>query len=181
MTTPFEILDFWFAPAARSLWFARDDGFDQRVREALLEPHQRAVAGDLEGWRESPTGCLALLLLFDQAPRNIFRGSAAAFATDPLALALAHHMIDNAHDLGFRADRRLFVYLPFEHAENLEAQRLSLFLIRNRIGRPNLVTYAEHHLRIIERFGRFPHRNAVLGRASTPEELAFLASPESTV
>ncbi len=180
MTTPFEVLDFWFAPATRPFWFARDGEFDRRVRELLFDCHQQATAGALEAWRQTPTGCLALLLLFDQVPRNIFRDTAAAFATDAQALALAHHMIDHAHDLGFRADRRLFVYLPFEHAETLEAQRLSLFLIRNRIGRPNLVSYAERHLRIIERFGRFPHRNAVLGRDSTPEELAFLAEPESS-
>jgi uncharacterized protein (DUF924 family) len=180
MTTPLEILDFWFAPEARPLWFARDDGFDQKVREALSLPHRQAVAGELEDWRRTPAGCLALLLLFDQVPRNIFRGTAGAYATDPQALALAHHMIDHAHDLGFRADRRLFVYLPFEHAEDLEAQRLSVFLIRNRIGRPTLVAYAERHLRIIERFGRFPQRNTSLGRDSTPEELAFLQESEST-
>ena len=180
MMSPFAVLDFWFAPTTRPFWFAPDDGFDQKVREVWLDRYRQAVAGTLDSWREAPAGCLALLLLFDQAPRHIFRNTADAFATDPLALALAHHMIDNAHDLGFRADRRLFVYLPFEHAECLEAQRLSLFLMRNRIGRPNLVAYAERHLRIIERFGRFPHRNAILNRTSTAEELAFLEASESS-
>jgi uncharacterized protein (DUF924 family) len=129
----------------------------------------------LDDWRETAAGSLALVLLFDQVPRLLFRGTAQALATDAQALALARAMIDQAVDLSFRVDRRLFVYLPLEHSERLEDQRLSEFLIRTRVGRASYLAIAQHHLHIIERFGRFPHRNALLSRDSTAEELAFLA------
>lgn len=180
MTAPHTVLDFWFAPTAKPLWFATDADFDGRVREALLELHERAVAGAFEGWRDTPAGRLALILLFDQAPRNMFRGAPRAFATDDRALALAHEALDRADDLGCRADRRVFLYLPFEHSESLEDQRAAVFLFRTRLGDARYLDFAERHLRIIERFGRFPHRNGILGRDSTPEELEFLREPNSS-
>jgi len=179
-TTPGDVLDFWFAPETRLLWFAGDADFDRRVGEQWAAAHEQAAAGALDGWRETPAGYLALILLLDQAPRHLFRGTPRAFATDGAALVLAHEAIDRALDLGFRSDRRLFVYLPFEHSEALADQQASVFLIRTRIGRSGYLDYAERHLRIIERFGRFPHRNAILGRESTAEELAFLSEPGSS-
>jgi uncharacterized protein (DUF924 family) len=180
MIQPAEILDFWFDPETRPWWFAREAAFDARLHQLWFEAHQAAAAGALDSWRESPGGALALILLLDRGPRHFFRGTGRAFATDEVARAVTHHMLDQAWDLQFRADRRLFTYLPLEHAESLAEQRLSVFLIRSRIGKANLVEVAERHLRIIERFGRFPQRNAILGRESTSEELAFLAQSDDS-
>jgi uncharacterized protein (DUF924 family) len=177
--TPQDVLEFWFAPTSRPQWFAANPEFDRLVGDVLGAAYDQAAAGALEEWRYNTSGCLALILLLDQVPRNLFRGTARAFATDAQALALAHDMIDQALDLTCRVDRRLFIYLPLEHSEDLTDQRLSVFMIRTRVGRSSYLDFAERHLRLIERFGRFPHRNAALGRASTPDEVAFLAESES--
>lgn len=177
-TTPGAVLDFWFSPAAKPHWFTRDPAFDRAVRDALMAPYDQAVAGAFDAWQASASGRLALILLFDQAPRNMFRGEARAFATDSRALALAHRAIDSADDVNCRVDRRVFLYLPFEHSETLDDQRTAVFLFRSRVGDARYVDFAERHLRVIERFGRFPQRNAALGRDTTPEEAAFLAGPD---
>ncbi|HSD61288.1 MAG TPA: DUF924 family protein [Burkholderiales bacterium] len=180
------VLEFWFGPAPgerRKNWFAKDPGFDREIRDAFLEDYRRARSGALDGWREAPESCLALVLLLDQFPRNMFRGAPEAFAGDAQALAAARHAVVRSFDAGMAPERRLFLYLPFEHSEHLEDQRESLRLMEIVRGRPGLegvFEYAECHLRVIERFGRFPHRNAILGRPSTPEELEFLAQPCSS-
>lgn len=175
-----EIVDFWFDDAVKAYWFRRSDSFDRAVRDTLQEPYEQAAAGAYDGWMEDVDGCLALCVLLDQVPRNVFRNDPRAFATDAKARAVARHAIENGYDLECNADERLFLYLPFEHSEDLEDQRLAVALIRERVGTPEPVDYAERHLRIVERFGRFPHRNAILGRASTPEEEAFLKEPGSS-
>ncbi len=173
------VLRFWFQEAGPKDWFAADPGFDQRTTAALGELHAQAAAGAFTAWQEAPEGCLALCILLDQAPRNMFRGSPRAFASDAQALAVARHAVDKGFDLGMAEDQRLFVYLPFEHAEDMDSQRRSVRLFAARTAKPDYLDYACLHLAIISRFGRFPHRNAVLGRKTTAEEQAFLAQPGS--
>ena len=177
-----EILQFWFGdgsdPEHERRWFAQDAGFDQACRNGFLADHERAARGELDCWKAEPSSALALVLLLDQFPRNIFRGMARAFATDSTALATAKEAIERGFDLALGPARRPFIYLPFQHSENLDDQHESVRLFRKLAAddpaMAGYVQYAEHHLEVIRRFGRFPHRNAVLGRASTPEEREFL-------
>jgi uncharacterized protein (DUF924 family) len=183
-----EVLLFWFGPAAEwgkphKRWFTKSDAFDREVRERFLPLHEEAAAGRLSHLRESAADCLALILLLDQFPRNMFRGTPRAFATDPLALETARHAVDRGFDRGLLPVERLFVYLPFEHAETLAHQERSCELTKALDAYPetnDVYRYALAHRDIIRRFGRFPHRNAILGRTSTPEELEFLKEPGSS-
>ena len=175
------VLAFWFSPETRDRWFEASEAFDAEVRRALGPWHDAAAAGRLETWRQSAEGCLALCILLDQVPRNIFRGTPRAYATDSQARDVARHAVERGFDLAFEdADRRMFLYLPFEHSEDLADQELCMALCRERIDDPGYLRYAERHRDIIARFGRFPHRNAILARASTPEEVAFLGEPFSS-
>ena len=177
-----EILQFWFGdgsdPEHERRWFAQDAGFDQACRNGFLADHERAARGELDSWKAEPSSALALVLLLDQFPRNIFRGMARAFATDSKALATAKDAIERGLDLALGPARRPFIYLPFQHSEHLDEQHESVRLFRKLAAddpaRAGYVQYAEDHLELIRRFGRFPHRNAVLGRVSTPEEREFL-------
>jgi len=174
---PRHVLDFWFDPANREHWFDASPDFDERVRAALLELHLAAKAGALESWRNDAEGALALCILLDQTPRNVFRGAADAFATDAQAREVARHILASGFDLAYGADeRRMFVYLPFEHSEDIEDQRLSVRLFSERTSDPELLRYAERHRDAIARFGRFPRRNAALGRTDTAEEAEYLAT-----
>lgn len=175
-----EIVDIWFDEAMKPYWFKPSDSFDRAVRDTLLPHHEAAAAGKFDHWKDDVDGCLALCILLDQVPRNAFRGSPRAFSTDSRALAVARHAIEQGFDLECNDDEKTFLYLPFEHQEDLECQALSCALFRDRIGGDEVVRYAERHREIIERFGRFPHRNAILGRTSTPEEIAFLKEPNSS-
>lgn len=181
------ILDFWFADGPdgfRRAWFQRDDGFDAEIRArfgALVAP---AREGALDGWAATPEGALALLILLDQFPRNLFRGSAEAFASDAHALSLAREVVLRRRlDLALTPTQRAFLYLPFEHAEDMAAQDLSVALFEGLRDNPvaaapgGAIDYAWRHRAVIARYGRFPHRNAVLGRESTPAELIYLAQP----
>ncbi len=173
-----DVLAFWFAASSKAHWFERSDAFDEAVRARLGPLHARAMAGEIDGWAGEPRGLLALVILLDQVPRNIHRGTPSAFATDAKALALARLAVDRGLDAGFEPDERLFLYLPFEHSEQLADQERSVALFRG-LGDANYLDYAIRHRDVIARFGRFPHRNAVLGRASTAAELAFLEEPGS--
>jgi uncharacterized protein (DUF924 family) len=182
------VLEFWFgAPdspefgRSRKCWWEKSADFDALVRDRFLETYENAVAGKLEAWRSRPLAALALVVTLDQFPRNMFRGTTRAFATDPLALAVARGMIASGFDAALLPLQRAFVYLPFEHAEDLDAQREALRRFE-RLGSETsgAMTYAMLHYAVISRFGRFPHRNAVLGRESTPDELAFLSQPGSS-
>ncbi|HZX80262.1 MAG TPA: DUF924 family protein [Lysobacter sp.] len=168
------VVAFW-REAGPTRWFARDAGFDARCRD-FLDLHFAASRRELDHWRGDAEGALALLILLDQIPRNVFRDSAHAYATDPLARSIAAAAIDAGFDRATEEALRVFFYLPFEHAESLDDQRRSLVLHRERLGAPDADTWARLHLDIIERFGRFPHRNAALGRETTPAERAFLDS-----
>lgn len=193
-----ELLEHWFGQAGDGwtisadrieLWFGRSDETDADLRRRFGRLHERASAGELSSWEADPRSKLALLLLFDQLSRNLHRGTPDAFANDPRALGLAREMIDRGEDRELRPIERPFVYLPLEHAEDLEAQHRAVEAFRAlrdeapeaaRAGYETLLDYAERHLVVIERFGRFPHRNAILGRESTTEEEAFLLEPGSS-
>ena len=187
-----EVVAFWFGePAQRALgrpreaWFRKDPAFDEAIRARFGALVDEALAGGLADWGErddrgDDDGALALLLVCDQFPRNLFRGDARAFSLDARALALARRLVAAGRDARSRPVERAFVYLPFEHSESLADQRESVRLFGSLRGDPDAGGYldwAVRHLDVIERFGRFPHRNDVLGRASTAQELAFLALP----
>jgi uncharacterized protein (DUF924 family) len=185
-----EVLEFWFgAPESpefgrpRSAWFVKSDAFDARIRDRFLATHESAAAGALDGWGARPLGALALAVVLDQFPRNLFRGDPRAFATDARALTLAREIVARGFDAALLPVQRWFAYLPFEHAEDLAAQRESLRLferIASEAGGAGTFTYAMRHFAVVARFGRFPHRNAILERASTREELEFLRQPGSS-
>ena len=181
MITAEEVLAFWFAgdpSARRKVWFEKDAGFDAecaRFAEALSAAKQ----GELDHWADTPRGALALVILLDQFSRNLFRGSPHAFAADPLARKQAGHAIARGFDRQLGPVERIFLYLPFEHSEDLPDQDESVRLfaaLHGELGGDTL-DYAERHREVIRRFGRFPHRNAVLGRTNTPAEEAYLAQP----
>lgn len=169
---PFDLISFW-KNAGTAKWFARDDAFDATLRERYAAAHHAAARRDLDGWRRTADGALALVLLLDQIPRNLFRNSAHAFATDGLARAIASAAIDAGHDRAVDRELRLFFYMPFEHSEALADQDRSLALF-DAMGDDYYLKYATAHRDVIVRFGRFPHRNAALGRANTTEEQAWL-------
>jgi len=185
-----QILDFWFGKPdeadygkPRKVWFTKNPEFDQEVRSRFLIDYQQAAAGHLDDWKASPLGCLALIILLDQFPRHMFRGQPQAFATDPQALAYAQHTVAQGFDKELLPIQRGFVYLPFEHSENLAHQRQAIELFSTLKDYPECasgVDYAHRHLKVIERFGRFPHRNEILGRETTPEEAEFLKQPGSS-
>jgi uncharacterized protein (DUF924 family) len=163
-------------------WFEKDPAFDAGISSRFLPLHEALARSEEEEWLEEPPQCLARILVLDQFPRNMFRGTARAFATDPLALQAARHALGRGYDHGLLPVERLFIYLPFEHSESLEDQERACELCRPLAAFPetdDAYRYAVAHRDIIARFGRFPHRNAILGRASTPEELEFLKQPGS--
>ena len=182
------VLAFWFGePAQRALgrareaWFRKDPAFDDAIRARFGPLVDEALAGGLAGWEDAgEDGALALLLVCDQFPRNLFRGDARAFALDARALAISRRLVSEGRDARLRPVERAFVYLPFEHSESLADQRESVRLFGALRDDPHAGAYfdwAVRHLEVIERFGRFPRRNEALGRASTARELAFLAQP----
>jgi uncharacterized protein (DUF924 family) len=177
---PRQVLEFWFGDQARPHWWDKLDRFDALVRATLGEAHARAAAGALDDWTETAESCLALVILLDQVPRNIHRGSPRAFATDAKARGVTRLALERGFDAGLEPERRLFLYIPLEHSEELADQRLMVELVRERIGDPEYLDSALRHMEIVERFGRFPHRNATLGRQSTEEEVEFLKRPGSS-
>ena len=187
-----EILSFWFGVPRddeaysnewQSRWFASHPPFDQEVRDRFTEDYQKATARQLREWQTAPRSGLALVLLFDQFPRNMFRGTPQAFATDTLAREVANFLIQASFDRQLLPIERAFVYMPFMHSETLADQHYSVELFQQLAQEReylSFVTYAIQHLEVIERFGRFPHRNAILGRPSTPAETEFLTQPGSS-
>ena len=165
------VIAFW-KQAGPKRWFAKDEAFDTAFRDSFHATHMQAARRELEDWLTTADGALALLILLDQYPRNAFRGTAHMFATDPLARLYARKMVDAGLDQQVEPQLRAFCYLPFEHSEDPQDQQRSLAL--NQQLDASTYHWAKEHADIIERFGRFPHRNEVLGRASTDEELAFL-------
>jgi uncharacterized protein (DUF924 family) len=183
------ILTFWFGPPESDLygkprqeWFSKNPDFDQQIRTLFLADYHQAAQGGLDSWVHTPLSCLALILLLDQMPRNMFRDTPQAFATDPQALAIAEKAVVHGLDRQLLFVQRWFMYLPFEHSENLVDQRQSVQLFSQLEEDPDsqeAISYAIRHRQVIEQFGRFPHRNRILGRPSTPPELVFLQQPGS--
>ena len=166
----------------RRAWFQKAAECDLEIRDRFLPLHERAAAGELDEWRACPGDCLALVIALDQFPRNLFRGQARAFACDAHALGAARRALELGHDDGMLPVERLFLYLPFEHSESLDDQWRAIALIGRLAPWPETAdtfAYAVRHWEIVRRFGRFPHRNAALGRASTPEETECLQQPGS--
>lgn len=185
-----DILAFWFGRPGeadygqpRAAWFRKDTAFDAEIRQQFLATVEAALAGQLADWAKTPQGLLALLIALDQFPRNLFRGEAKAFAGDIQARQLAERALDQGWEQGLNAVEKLFLYLPFEHSEALADQQRSLALFTalaaEHTGCAGYLDYAQRHYEVIARFGRFPHRNAALGRPSTPEETIYLAQPGS--
>jgi uncharacterized protein (DUF924 family) len=189
--TPQDVLDFWFLPPGaeghgkpRQEWFRKDSRFDAAIADRFGGTIAQAVAGGLRGWdREGPQGALARILVLDQFTRNAFRGTPESFSGDALALGAALELEGSGADRGLTPIQRWFAYMPFEHAEDARMQEKSVKLFAELAeGDPDFdgaLDYAHRHRGVIARFGRFPHRNAILGRASTPEELVFLSQPGS--
>ncbi|SDU39108.1 DUF924 family protein [Stappia sp. ES.058] len=169
---PFEILDFWWT-AGPEKWFATDTDFDEEIRRRFEPGVSAASLGTLDDWAGTPHGALALLLLLDQFPRNLYRGDAKAFSGDDRALEIAERALDAGFDRAFPKMARTFFYLPFEHAEDIAAQERSVDLFR-RNGEETTYFYALVHMDVIRRFGRFPHRNDALDRETTQAESAYL-------
>lgn len=184
------VLEFWFGREDepgygefREAWFRKDQAFDDEVRERFGDLYEEAASGALDGWRDDARSCLALVILLDQFPRNMFRGDPRTHATDGKALEISKYAVDRALDRELPAFKRQFLYMPFMHSEDLEDQRRSVELFEILAGVPgstDVTSYAVSHMEIVERFGRFPHRNEVLGRTTTPEEAEFLGQPGSS-
>jgi uncharacterized protein (DUF924 family) len=172
LASPESVLTFWRA-AGPEKWFKKDTAFDDDIRTRFLGTYEAAAAGQLSAWEATPEGALALTIVLDQFPRNMFRGDARAYAADRLARAVAERALARAFDTAMALPDRQFFYLPFEHSEMLEHQERSCALCA-ATGDAELLKWAELHADIIRRFGRFPHRNRILGRGTTPEEQAFL-------
>ena len=184
-----EVLDFWFLPAshpdhgkARAEWYRKDPAFDAVIRERFGTTITHAIAGGLREWDEQGArGVLARILVLDQFTRNVYRGAPDSFAGDVLALSAARQMVDAGEHMALAPIERQFVYMPFEHAEDAGMQQLAVdqftALAADHEGFDEVLDYAHRHRGVIARFGRFPHRNPILGRASTPEELDYLSQP----
>ena len=172
IATPESVLTFW-RTSGPDKWFEKDTAFDDDIRARFLETYEAAAAGKLSGWEQTAEGALALTIVLDQFPRNMFRGDARTYAADPQALAVAKRAIERGFDQKVALSDRQFFYLPFEHSEVMADQERCCAMVA-ATGDADLLKWAQLHADIIRRFGRFPHRNAMLGRATTPEEQAFL-------
>ncbi|GAA6135732.1 DUF924 family protein [Oceaniserpentilla sp. 4NH20-0058] len=173
------IIDFWFDEIETSQWWKKDLEFDALIQRRFGELHQKAKAGELFKWRETALGSLAEVIILDQFSRNMFRDHKDAFSSDELALALAQGAISKGFDTQISSTMRSFLYLPFMHSESaiIHAQAVKLY---ESLGNPNNLEFEHKHKAIIDRFGRYPHRNTILGRESTMEEIEFLKQPNSS-
>lgn len=174
--TPEDVLKFWFEELSYEHWFTPSAELDRECARRFQDTHLALSRHVDDVWRASPRNWLAVILLFDQLPRNMYRGSPLAFATDGLALREAKLAIGASADMAVPPEWRAFFYMPFEHSENLADQTTAVKLF-TELGEPNYLDYAIRHREVIEQFGRFPHRNAIVGRRSTPAEEAYLAQP----
>ncbi len=174
-----EILDFWFADGMQSRWYVKDKEFDALIIEKFLPAYQDALEGKLESWKDSISGVLALIILYDQFPRNMFRGRKQSFATDGQARELTYFSIHKNLGKNLPDEKKQFLYMPLMHSETLQDQELSVQLF-SKFKQLSAYDYAVRHKDIIAQFGRFPHRNIVLDRGSTREEIEFLKTSNSS-
>lgn len=175
MVTPDDVLQFWFSPETQPKWFAKDDALDAEIRRRFSVFYEHIRDGAHADWKDSPRGLLALVIVLDQFPRNMFRGSPQAFASDDIALTLAELGIAKGFNVRLSPEERMFLYMPLQHAEKMDVQEQSVARFAE-LEIDYALNYAREHRDIISRFGRFPHRNAVLGRTSSPEETEFLTT-----
>ena len=184
------ILEYWFGNKNKAdygkpkkIWFSKDSKVDEEIKQQFSIDYELAKQGVLETWKNEPRSCLALILLLDQVPRNIFRDQPQMYATDEKALTLAKFAVKNNFDQQLLPVERWFIYLPFEHSENLDNQCKAVALFQTLSHDPDstiTIDYAVRHFEVIRQFGRFPHRNSILGRETTPEEAEFLKQPGSS-
>jgi uncharacterized protein (DUF924 family) len=179
VNTSADILHFWFEHIDRALWFKKDADFDRLLRERFSALHTQASLGELNPWRDTAHGRLAEIIVLDQFSRNLYRDHANAFAQDGMALVLAQEAVRRGADAELSAQERVFLYMPYMHSESLQIHTEAVALF-TRLGIQGNLDFELKHKAIIDRFGRYPHRNKILGRESTPEELAFLAEPGSS-
>lgn len=174
-----QVISFWFKEIDPSKWWVKDEEFDQEIKDKFLLAHQQATKGELFHWRVTPQGRLAEIIILDQFSRNMFRDTPASFSTDSLALILAQEAISNGDDALLSPTEKSFLYMPFMHSESLiiHDEAIKLF---TALGNENNLAFEKQHRDIIEKFGRYPHRNNILNRSSTPEEIAFLQQPNSS-
>ena len=176
---PSSILRFWFEEIEPAQWWKADPAFDQVVRERFAAVHRAAAHGELSAWRVQPAGRLAEVIVLDQFSRNMYRGTPLAFAYDAVALVLAQEAVAGGHDVALPPEQRVFLYLPYMHSESAVIHEAAVGLFE-ALGLPSNLDFELRHKAIIDRFGRYPHRNAILGRPSTDEELEFLETPGSS-
>ena len=176
--SPIEIIEFWFSARVRPRWFSSTPRFDEEIAERFGSLWERAARGGLDGWQDTPEGALALVVILDQFPLNMFRGDARSFSTEAAAIAVTKAALVRGLDRRLPPDQRAFLYMPLMHSEVLADQELAVELY-DVPGLESNLAFARHHREIVRRFGRFPHRNAPLDRPSTPEERRYLASEEA--
>lgn len=175
-----EILNFWFEETKPEQWFQASEEFDRAITDRFEKDHEFAMKGMYDTWMHEPEGCLALILLLDQFSRNMFRGTPKAFASDEKALSVAKHTLDKGYEQFFPPAKRGFIFLPYEHSENLADQDRAVELFATiKADQPVMYDYALKHREVIQEYGRFPHRNQTLGRESTPEEKEYLSQPDA--
>jgi uncharacterized protein (DUF924 family) len=175
--TPSEILEYWYSEDMRKYWFSSYPALDREIRARYEKIWKAAKKGELDKWQSSPDGCLALVIVLDQFPLNMYRGEAKSFSTESLAIEIARYAIKTGFDKEINQSMLSFLYMPFMHSENLDDQNLSVKLFTDT-GLKSNIQFAEHHRDIIRRFGRFPHRNKALSRMSTADEIAYLNSED---
>ncbi len=179
MQTDKDVLDFWFCELTPADWFSGDEALDARIKQRFLALHNKAVLGELYMWRQSPQGRLAEIIVLDQFSRNLYRGQPQSFSSDPMALVLAQEAVALGDDMQLSEEQRSFLYMPYMHSESLVVHEEAVRLFKQS-GLENNLDFEYRHKVIIERFGRYPHRNKILGRPSSEEELEFLTQPGSS-
>jgi len=176
--SPEDVLDFWFAPECKSCWFNATSAMDEMIRSRFESLWMAAQNEELQEWKASAEGCLALVIVLDQLPLNMYRGKAESFMTESLARDISQHAIQQGFEKNMSEEQKLFLFLPFMHSENIEDQHTSVALFE-QAGMMDSVRWAKHHQDIVQRFGRFPHRNNILGRENSSDEEAYLQSDEA--
>ncbi|MBN66567.1 MAG: hypothetical protein CMM94_03250 [Rickettsiales bacterium] len=178
MISPHDIIEFWFAPGMETRWFTKDAALDHEIKERFLLTYRQGRDGELDGWKSEARPALALILLLDQFPRNIFRDDPRAFATDAQALAVVRYGLQNGYDNEYTPSQCQFFYMPMMHSELLDDQEHSVDLYQ-RLGLEEAYDYAIQHRNVVAEYDRFPHRNAILGRPNSPAEERYLQSPDA--
>jgi uncharacterized protein (DUF924 family) len=174
---PEKIVNFWFSDRVEKLWYNSTPEFDNEVEQKFSSDYSAACNGELDHWKTSEIGCLALIILFDQYPLNVFRNNKQSFVTEKQAIDIAKHCVEQGLDKKLTKTQRSFIYMPFIHSEDIADQKLSIELFQNLD--PENTKFAKHHFDIVEKYGRFPHRNKILGRESSSDEIDYLSSKEA--